>query len=72
MTLSIQDLLSLQNMPTEEEITLQLLASFYEEHVCHYVYHYRVRHKEQNIRLHFKTSDLPHLLGIQKVIPTSK
>lgn len=67
MNLSIQDLLQLNKLPTEQQITLQLLADFYDEHICHQIFHYKIRDKRRDIRLHFKTIDLPHLLGIHKV-----
>lgn len=67
MVLSIQDLLYLNDLPTEEQVTLQLLADFYEEHICRQIFHYIIRDKRRNIRLRFRTIDLPHLLGIHKM-----
>ncbi|MEW9701296.1 PBECR4 domain-containing protein [Paenibacillus sp. SI8] len=67
MPLSIQELLNLKELPSEEELSLQILAEFYEQLLCNRIFHYKVRHKVGEIKLHFKTSDLPHLLGIHKI-----
>lgn len=66
--LSIQDLLSIETMPSEDEISLQTIAMFYEEHLCARQYCYAIRHKWQEIRLRFKPGDLCHLLGIQHIL----
>ncbi|AOZ94846.1 hypothetical protein PNBC_12760 [Paenibacillus crassostreae] len=67
MSLSVQDLLTLKELPSEDDLTLQLLAFFYEEHICHQIFHYKIRDKRRDIQLRFKTIDLPHLLGIHKI-----
>ncbi|OMD08206.1 PBECR4 domain-containing protein [Paenibacillus odorifer] len=68
MLLSVQDLLSIQAMPTEDELTLQTMAIFYEEWLCDRQFLYSVSHKCQEIRLRFKPGDLCHLLGIQHIL----
>lgn len=67
MALSVQDLLDLEKMPAEDEITLQTIALFYEEHLCNRIFYYKIRDKRRDIKLHFRTFDLPHLLGVHKV-----
>lgn len=67
MHLSVQDLLEITDLPNEEQLSLQNLAIFYQEHFCKQKFHYEVRHKQRDIILHFKTVDLPHLLGIHKM-----
>lgn len=68
MPLSIQDLLTIKKMPSEEEVNLQTIAEFYEQHICNRIFHYHVRYdKQRDIRLRFKTVDLPHLLGVHKM-----
>lgn len=67
MELSVQDLIEITDLPNEEQLSLQILAMFYQEHFCHHKFHYEVRHKQRDIILHFKTTDLPHLLGIHKI-----
>lgn len=54
-------------MPSENEVTLQTIAMFYEEHLCHRQFFYSISHKNQEIRLRFKPGDLCHLLGIQHI-----
>lgn len=67
-SLSVQDLLELEHVPTEEQLTLQTIALFYKEHLCNQVVHYKVRHTVSTIKLHFRTFDLPHLLGIHRIV----
>ncbi len=67
MLLSVRDLLDLREVPEEEDLTLQTIALFFEEYLCGRIFHYKVRHKVQDIKLHFKTTDLPHLLGIHSI-----
>jgi hypothetical protein len=68
MSLSTQDLLSIQQMPEPHEMSLQTLSVFYEEHLCHRQFIYELKHKQQELRLRFKPGDLCHLLGIQHII----
>lgn len=65
--LSIHDLLSISEMPTADEISLQTIAMFYEEHLCYRQFYYDIRHEQRELRLRFKPSDLIHLLGIHKI-----
>ncbi|MDO3411239.1 PBECR4 domain-containing protein [Saccharibacillus sp. CPCC 101409] len=65
MNLSVADLASLEQVPTEENLNSQTLASFYEQYLCNKIFDYKVRHSVSHIKLHFKRTDLPHLLGIQ-------
>jgi len=67
MPLTIQELVDLKELPTEAELSLQVLAEFYEQFLCNRIFRYKVRHKVGEIKLHFKTSDLPHLIGIHKM-----
>ncbi|MGZ7444785.1 PBECR4 domain-containing protein [Paenibacillus sp. TH7-28] len=68
MPLSIQDLLTIQELPSTDELSLQTIAMFYEEHLCNRQFYYELKHKQQNLRLRFKQGDLCHLLGIQYVL----
>jgi hypothetical protein len=68
MPLSIQDLLNIQAMPDETELSLLTMASFYEQHLCNRQFLYTVGHAKGEIRLRFKTGDLCHLLGVQHVV----
>ncbi|MDH6374905.1 hypothetical protein M2444_006769 [Paenibacillus sp. PastF-3] len=71
MTLSIQDLLVLKELPSEEQISLDIMAIFFKEHLCNRLFHYKIRDKRRDIRLHLRTFDLPHLLGIHKMLSGS-
>lgn len=68
MQLSIQDLLTIEKMPEVNDLTLQTMAAFYEEHLCNRQFFYELKHKQQKLRLRFKQGDLCHLLGIQYVL----
>lgn len=68
MSLSPQDLLSIQTMPNPDELSLQTIAVFYEEHICNRQYYYELKNKQQELRLRFKQGDLCHLLGLQHII----
>jgi hypothetical protein len=72
VSLSSQDLLSIQTMPSPTEVTLQTIASFYEEHLCNRQFLYELKHKQQEVRLRFKQGDLCHLLGIQHILNGSE
>ncbi|MGV6939051.1 PBECR4 domain-containing protein [Paenibacillus sp. CMM36] len=67
MYLSVHELIDLEELPSEEQLTLQTIAQFYEEHLCNLIFHYKIRHKKRGIRLHFRTFDLLHLLCIHKM-----
>lgn len=46
MLLSINDLLDLKELPTEDNLNLQTLANFYEQHLCNQIFHYHVTKQE--------------------------
>lgn len=62
MYLSVHELIDLEELPSEEQLTLQTIAQFYEEHLCNLIFHYKIRHKKRAIRLHFRSFDLPHVV----------
>jgi len=68
VALSVQDLLSLQKVPSAEELSLQTIAFFYEEHISRRQIVYNISHKRREIRLRFKEGDLCHLLGIHHTL----
>lgn len=68
MALTVEDLVTITKMPSEEDLSLQTIAEFYEQHLCNRIFHYHVRYdKQRDIRLRFKTVDLPHLIGTHKM-----
>jgi hypothetical protein len=67
MSLNSKDLMTISEMPLESNITLKTIADFYESQLCGNRYVYEVKHKNTPLILHFKTGNLPHLLGIHKI-----
>lgn len=66
MPLTVEDLLRITEIPKKENINLTTIAEFYEKYICNRIFHYHLRYdKQRDVKIRFKTSDLPHLLGIQ-------
>lgn len=72
---SKEQLKVLDKIPKVQEISLKIIQEFYSEYLTNRIYTYRLRpHKskeEFEIQVRFFTENLPHLLGIQKVVPSS-
>jgi hypothetical protein len=67
--LSVTDLLTLQNLPSESDLTLQTIQEFYEEHLCNRVFVFNLDDEDYPvIKLRFEKRHLCHLLGIQYVV----
>lgn len=67
--LSTTDLLTLQSMPRENDLSLQTIQSFYKEHLCDrlFIFHLDDDTRKQ-IKLRFDEKDLCHLLGIHYIV----
>lgn len=72
MPLSVQDLLTIREMPSTDEISLQTIAMFYEEHLCNRQFFYELKHRQKTLRLRFKQGDLCHLLGVHYILRGSQ
>lgn len=65
MSLSVSDLLTLDRIPTPDELSLKTIAEFYEQHLMNRQFRYR----EQEIRVRFELWALSHLLAIHHFVP---
>ncbi|SEL93393.1 PBECR4 domain-containing protein [Paenibacillus sp. OK003] len=68
MSLSVSDLLTIDYIPEPEDLSLQTIALFYEEHLMNKQFLFRVKHKVGEIRIRFEEGTLPHLMAIHKFI----
>jgi hypothetical protein len=67
--LSVTDLLTIQKKPHEKDISLQLIQTFYKEHLCDRVFHFELDDEERPlVKLRFEEKNLCHLLGIQYIV----
>ncbi len=63
-----QDLLTLSNKPKITDVSLQLYADFYENHLCNKIFEYELENKtHQKVNLQFGKGDMCHLLGIHHI-----
>ncbi len=71
--LTKEELLDLEKPPKLENISLKLLQQFYESELTNKLYIYTLRqHKSteiMQIKIRFFRENMPHLIGIQKVVP---
>lgn len=72
--LSVTDLLSLTAKPKEKDISLQVIQTFYKEHLCDRLFIFELDDPQRPmIKLRFKEANLCHLLGIHHILkPTKK
>ncbi|MFD0717207.1 PBECR4 domain-containing protein [Paenibacillus sp. GCM10027626] len=68
LSLSITDLLTINYIPSPEEVSLQTIAFFYEEHLMNHQFRFLIKHKAQEIRVRFEDGALCHLLGIHHFV----
>lgn len=64
---TVEDLLTIQRMPRESEISLQVIQQFYKKYLCDRIYVYQLASGEE-VRFAFKEDNLCHLLGIQHIL----
>ena len=65
--LSVSDLIDIKYIPSESEISLELLVNFYEEYLCKRIYIFKLR-DGQIVKLSFKNAtEIFHLSGIDHV-----
>jgi hypothetical protein len=71
--LSTSDLLSIKKKPSEKDISLQTLQTFYKENLCDRVFIFELDDPDRPvIKIRFHENHLCHLLGIQYVVKKLK
>ncbi len=66
--LTVEQLCSLDYIPNTEQVSLKLIAEFYDRYLSKKQMYYRIAHQQQEIRLRFETGALCHLLGIHHIV----
>lgn|GEM_PF-2109264 len=69
MSLTVSDLLTLNRIPTHEELSLKTIAEFYEQHLMNRQFRFHIAHKEEEIRVRFEPWALCHLIAIHHFVP---
>ncbi|MDT3427624.1 hypothetical protein J2Z22_003187 [Paenibacillus forsythiae] len=69
MSLTVADLLTINYIPSPEELSLQTIAAFYEQYLMNRQFRFHIKHRTQEIRVRFEDGALCHLLGIHHFIP---
>lgn len=64
---SIKELLELTDIPKLEDCNLKLIQEFHDEFLGKYLFMYKLSNGLE-LKIRFYTENLPHLLGIQKVV----
>ena len=64
---SITELLNLDYIPKLDECNLKLLQEFHDEFLGKYIFVYKLNNGLE-LKIRFYTENLPHLLGIHKVV----
>lgn len=67
----VQELLDLDRIPKLEECSLKLIQEFHDEIIAKYIYVYKLKNGTE-LRIRFYKENLPHLLGIHKVVKDKK
>lgn len=71
--LSVTDLLTIQSLPHEKDISLQTIQQFYKEHLCGKVFIIHLDDEDRKtVKLRFEEKHLCHLLGIHYVVKKLK
>ncbi|MGZ4111816.1 MAG: PBECR4 domain-containing protein [Tumebacillaceae bacterium] len=65
--LTIDDLLTLQRMPRESDISLELFQQFYKLYLCDQIFIFELEDGKE-IKLQFEEDNLCHLLGIHHIL----
>lgn len=66
--LTIEDLKKINKKPLEVELSLQVIADFYEECLMNRIFEFHLNYPNQSvIKLRFKKDNLCHLLGFQHI-----
>ncbi|MDR3598494.1 PBECR4 domain-containing protein [Clostridium sp.] len=68
---SIKELLELTDIPKLEDCNLKLIQEFHDEFLGKYIFIYKLNNSLE-LKIRFYTENLPHLLGIQKVVKDNK
>lgn len=66
-----QELLELERIPSLDECNLKSILEFYNENLAKNMYEYKLNNGFE-LKIRFYTENLPHLLGIHKVVPDKK
>jgi hypothetical protein len=69
VSLSVSDLLTIDRIPTIQELSLRTIAEFYEQHLMNRQFRYQIAHREEEIRVRFEPWALSHLLAIHHFVP---
>ena len=69
--LTLSGLVDIQTKPKLNEMSLKLIADYYESYLMDKVFSYRLENNK-NIELHFKKDHLCHLIAIHKFSPERK
>lgn len=71
--LSVTDLLTIQSLPKEKDVSLQTIQTFYKENLCGRTFTFKLDDETRPvIKLRFEERHLCHLLGIQYVVKDLK
>lgn len=68
---SIKELLELNDIPELKDCNLKLIQEFHDELLGKYLFMYKLNNGLE-LKIRFYTENLPHLIGIQKVIKDKK
>lgn len=63
--LSLENLKKIEQMPTEGEISLQIIAKFYEKYISNRIYELDMENGE-TLKFSVENTHLPHLIGLHK------
>lgn len=66
-----QELLELERIPSLDECNLKSILEFYNENLAKNMYEYKLNNGFE-LKIRFYTENLPHLLGIHKVVQDKK
>ena len=66
--LTVEDLLTLNRIPEIEELSLQVIALFFEQYLMNRQFYFSVKHKMDEVRIRFESGSLCHLLGIHHFV----